>query len=178
MKVWEGKQVVGFLLTWGLLRSQLQQQTTDKYNRFQVVTFNLAHRYLVPNWRVMLFSVVFFFTCASRWPEVRNYLELPTIQRFLYELMLFGSEQVGNSPVIYLWLPELETFSSRIWLYFMRVHLLWIPLTTSSVTTSTQLQRPNNLVSSWHISLTTILKSSVMSTRLLRALFYASKCSL
>ena len=31
MKVWEGKQVVGFLLTWKLLRPQLQQQTTDKY---------------------------------------------------------------------------------------------------------------------------------------------------
>ena len=31
MKVWEGKQVVGFLLTWRLLRTQLQQQTTDKY---------------------------------------------------------------------------------------------------------------------------------------------------
>ena len=31
MKVWEGKQVVGFLLTWRLLRPQLQQQTTDKY---------------------------------------------------------------------------------------------------------------------------------------------------
>ena len=38
MKVWEGKQAVGFLLTWRLLRHQLQQQTTDKYNRFQVVT--------------------------------------------------------------------------------------------------------------------------------------------
>ena len=36
--MWEGKQVVGFLLTWGLLRHQLQQQTTDKYNHFQVVT--------------------------------------------------------------------------------------------------------------------------------------------
>ena len=35
-----GKQVVGFLLTWGLLRSQLQQQMTDKYNRFQVVTLH------------------------------------------------------------------------------------------------------------------------------------------
>ena len=31
MKVWEGKQVVGFLLTWRLLWPQLQQQTTDKY---------------------------------------------------------------------------------------------------------------------------------------------------
>ena len=38
MKVWEGKQVIGFLLTWRLLWHQLQQQTTDKYNRFQVVT--------------------------------------------------------------------------------------------------------------------------------------------
>ena len=31
MKVWEGKQVIGFLLTWRLLWPQLQQQTTDKY---------------------------------------------------------------------------------------------------------------------------------------------------
>ena len=31
MKVWEGKQVVGLLLTWRLLRPQLQQQMTDKY---------------------------------------------------------------------------------------------------------------------------------------------------
>ena len=31
MKVWEGKQVVGFLLTWRLLWPQLQQQMTDKY---------------------------------------------------------------------------------------------------------------------------------------------------
>ena len=33
MKVWEGKQGVGFFLQGGLLRSQLdlQQQTTDKY---------------------------------------------------------------------------------------------------------------------------------------------------
>ena len=31
MKVWEGKQVVGFLLTWRLLQPQLQQQMTDKY---------------------------------------------------------------------------------------------------------------------------------------------------
>ena len=31
MKMWEGKQVVGFLLTWRLLRHQLQQQMTDKY---------------------------------------------------------------------------------------------------------------------------------------------------
>ena len=31
MKVWEGKQVFGFLLTWRLLRPQLQQQMTDKY---------------------------------------------------------------------------------------------------------------------------------------------------
>ena len=29
--MWEGKQVIGFLLTWRLLRPQLQQQTTDKY---------------------------------------------------------------------------------------------------------------------------------------------------
>ena len=48
MKVWEGKQVVGFLLTWRLLRPQLQQQTTDKYHCFQVVTlirmyFNSLH---------------------------------------------------------------------------------------------------------------------------------------
>ena len=34
MKVWEGKQVIGFLLTWRLLRPQLQQRTTDKYHRF------------------------------------------------------------------------------------------------------------------------------------------------
>ena len=27
MKVWEGKQVIGFLLTWRLLWHQLQQQT-------------------------------------------------------------------------------------------------------------------------------------------------------
>ena len=31
MKVWEGKQVVGFLLTWRLLWHQLQQQMKDKY---------------------------------------------------------------------------------------------------------------------------------------------------
>ena len=31
MEVWEGKQVVGFLLTWRLLQHQLQQQTKDKY---------------------------------------------------------------------------------------------------------------------------------------------------
>ena len=31
MEVWEGKQVVGFLLTWRLLRHQLQEQTKDKY---------------------------------------------------------------------------------------------------------------------------------------------------
>ena len=31
MKVWEGKQVIGFLLTWRLLRHQLQQQMKDKY---------------------------------------------------------------------------------------------------------------------------------------------------
>ena len=41
MKVWEGKQVIGFLLTWRLLRHQVQQQTTDKYNRFQVVAVSL-----------------------------------------------------------------------------------------------------------------------------------------
>ena len=33
MEVWEGKQVIGFLLTWRLLRPQLQQQTTDKYRK-------------------------------------------------------------------------------------------------------------------------------------------------
>ena len=32
MKVWEGKQVIGFLLTWGLLRSQLQRQNKAKYH--------------------------------------------------------------------------------------------------------------------------------------------------
>ena len=32
MKVWEGKQVVGFLLTWGLLQSQLRQQNEAKYH--------------------------------------------------------------------------------------------------------------------------------------------------
>ena len=31
MEVWECKQVIGFLLTWRLLRPQLQQQTIDKY---------------------------------------------------------------------------------------------------------------------------------------------------
>ena len=31
MKVWEGKQVSGFLLTWRLLWHQLQQQMKDKY---------------------------------------------------------------------------------------------------------------------------------------------------
>ena len=31
MKVWEGKAVVGFLFTWGLLRSQLQRQNKAKY---------------------------------------------------------------------------------------------------------------------------------------------------
>ena len=31
MKVWEGKPVVGFLFTWGLLWSQLQQQNKAKY---------------------------------------------------------------------------------------------------------------------------------------------------
>ena len=31
MKVWEGKQVVGFLLTLGLLRSQLQRQNKAMY---------------------------------------------------------------------------------------------------------------------------------------------------
>ena len=29
--MWEGKQVIGFLLTWRLLQHQLQQQTKDKY---------------------------------------------------------------------------------------------------------------------------------------------------
>ena len=52
MKVWEGKQVIGFLLTWRLLQQhQLQQQTKDKYivsscyigtrsDLTQVMTFN------------------------------------------------------------------------------------------------------------------------------------------
>ena len=31
MKVWEGKPVIGFLFTWGLLRSQLQRQNKAKY---------------------------------------------------------------------------------------------------------------------------------------------------
>ena len=31
MKVWEGKPVIGFLFTWGLLRSQLQWQNKAKY---------------------------------------------------------------------------------------------------------------------------------------------------
>ena len=32
MKVWEGNIVVGFLLTWGLLQSQLWQQNEAKYH--------------------------------------------------------------------------------------------------------------------------------------------------
>ena len=32
MKVWEGKPVVGFSFTWGLLWSQLQQQNKAKYH--------------------------------------------------------------------------------------------------------------------------------------------------
>ena len=51
MKVWEGKQVIGFLLTWRLLWHQLQQQMKDKYivsscyidtqsDLTQVTTFN------------------------------------------------------------------------------------------------------------------------------------------
>ena len=52
MKVWEGKPVIGFLLTQGLLRSQLQQQNKAKYfsdplhlqssmNFFSAFRFNL-----------------------------------------------------------------------------------------------------------------------------------------
>ena len=43
MKVWEGKQVVGFLLTWRLPRRQLQQETR------QISTINLISVTLAPN---------------------------------------------------------------------------------------------------------------------------------
>ena len=46
MKVWEGKQVIGFLLTWRLLRPQLQQQTTDKYIILSKLQYHMCYRFL------------------------------------------------------------------------------------------------------------------------------------
>ena len=50
MKVWEGKPVIGFLLTWGLLRSQLQRQNKAKYfsdplHRWQGLDWELKHSF-------------------------------------------------------------------------------------------------------------------------------------
>ena len=72
MKVWEGKQVIGFLLTWRLLRPQLQQQTTDKYHRFQVVTVTS--------------KILFIFQLIGTVVKVRSESEYDWIKQGFFDL--------------------------------------------------------------------------------------------
>ena len=64
MKVWEGKQVIGFLLTWRLLRPQLQQQTTDKYivlsqlHKMRLFNQKYIHNFASPMYLPICVSIV------------------------------------------------------------------------------------------------------------------------
>ena len=83
MKVWEGKQVIGFLLTWRLLRPQLQQQTTDKYCKSHLVT-------LIQFWQICqndLFkenSIANFMYHGKTWRDNSKQVAFQTSTTYIY----------------------------------------------------------------------------------------------